>query len=285
MSTIWVIAPFDYEEPEKWQEVWENNLREGFISIGWAALGNVSKRSEAEIYNAHRKAWPKAKPKGASSDARVLVKFWNDIEVGQTVVARRGRKSIAAMGTVASKPYYSASKTKNVFRPFSAYPNHIDVVWDAEPRDVLFDRQVFGMQTIHTIGKAALDSLLLNSKSTGTNYPDEVDENEFPEGGVKKVLVNAYERDPKARAACLKHHGYRCKACDMMFAEEYGEIGIDYIHVHHIKPVASKKKRSMTDAKNDLVPVCPNCHAMLHRGTKLMTVSQLRKIIKRQRDC
>ena len=45
----------------------------------------------------------------------------------------------------------------------------------------------------------------------------------------------------------------------MMFAEEYGEIGIDYIHVHPICPVAAKKKRRMTDAKNDLVPVCPNC--------------------------
>ena len=155
MSTIWVIAPFDYEEPEKWQEVWESNLREGFISIGWADLGNVSKLSETEIYNAHRKACPKAKPKGASSDAKVLVKFWNDIEIGQTVVARRGRKCIAAMGTVVSKPYYSTSKTKKVFRPFSAYPNHLDVVWDAEPRDVLFDRQVFGMQTIHTIGRIA----------------------------------------------------------------------------------------------------------------------------------
>jgi predicted HNH restriction endonuclease len=44
-----------------------------------------------------------------------------------------------------------------------------------------------------------------------------------------------------------------------MFAEEYGEIGIDYIHVHHICPVASKKKRLMTDAKNDRVPVCPHC--------------------------
>jgi hypothetical protein len=45
----------------------------------------------------------------------------------------------------------------------------------------------------------------------------------------------------------------------MMFAEEYGEIGIDYIHDHPVCPVASKKIRRMTDAKNDLVLVCPNC--------------------------
>lgn len=76
-----------------------------------------------------------------------------------------------------------------------------------EPRGVLFDRKLFGMRTIHKIGRTALDSLLSNSKFTGANYPDEVVENEFPDGGIKKVLVNAYDRDPKARAACLKHHG------------------------------------------------------------------------------
>lgn len=40
-------------------------------------------------------------------------------------------------------------------------------------------------------------------------HPDELSEDEdYEEGGTARVLVNRYERDPRARAACLRHHGY-----------------------------------------------------------------------------
>jgi len=279
MAKIWVIAPYDYGKPEIWQRVWENNLRDGFISIGWGELGNLAEFTFQKIYHAHREIWPMEKEKRSHGDAKVLFKFWNEISIGDTVVARRGRKSIAAIGAVSSKPYYSHAKTRKIFHPEREYPNHIDVVWDLEPCDLMFDRQVFGMQTIHTISDANLNTLVSTEQSSSNYFPDEVEEKDFTERGVKKVLVNAYERNAKARAACLKHHGYRCKVCDLLFVEVYGELGINFIHVHHLNPISSKKKSYKVDPKRDLVPVCPNCHAMLHRSKPLLTIPKLRKLI------
>jgi 5-methylcytosine-specific restriction protein A len=65
-------------------------------------------------------------------------------------------------------------------------------------------------------------------------YPDDLEnEKEYPEGAKKKITVNAYERNPAARAACLKRHGYSCMVCNMNFYDTYGEIGKKFIHVHH----------------------------------------------------
>lgn len=275
MSTIWVIAPFDYEDPKTWQRVWENNIKKDFISIGWDWLGNVSKLTAEEIYQAHRKLSPKDSPRRASVDSKMLYKFWNSIKLGHTVVARRGRKSIAAIGKVTSDPYFSTAKTMKIFKPYEPYPNHIDVKWDTEPRDIMFAKQVFGMQTIHSISDAKLKALMSSDEHLGNDYPYEADEFDFTEGGPKKYLANRYERDPKARAACLKHHGYRCAACEMLFVEVYGEIGINFIHVHHLRPIASRKKSYKLDPKKDLVPVCPNCHAMIHRSNPPTSTDKL----------
>lgn len=102
----------------------------------------------------------------------------------------------------------------------------------------------------------------------------------YHEGSVQRIVVNAYERDSKAREACIRHHGTACAVCEMNFEARYGKIGRDFIHVHHKRPLSSLKKQYKVDPKKDLVPVCPNCHAMLHRRTPPYDVEQLRAIIR-----
>lgn len=108
-------------------------------------------------------------------------------------------------------------------------------------------------------------------------YPDELPPNrKLLEGGVKKVQVNRYERDPRARAACLARNGVRCSVCDLKFSERYGKIGDSFIHVHHLKPLAMMRKNYRIAPETDLVPVCPNCHAMLHASDPPLSVSELK---------
>ena len=61
----------------------------------------------------------------------------------------------------------------------------------------------------------------------------------------------------------------------------YGELGQGFIHVHHIVPISKIGKEYKIDPINDLVPVCPNCHAMLHRGKdgKVYRIDELKEII------
>lgn len=90
-------------------------------------------------------------------------------------------------------------------------------------------------------------------------------------------MVNRYERSADARARCLAHHGYKCSVCSFDFAAIYGAIGKGYIHVHHVVPIADIGKEYEINPITDLVPVCPNCHAMIHITQPALTVEQLQK--------
>jgi len=105
---------------------------------------------------------------------------------------------------------------------------------------------------------------------------------EFPEGALSRVEVNRYERDPRARKACLKHWGYRCAVCWFSFEERYGPLGQDFIHVHHLLELSKVPPGYVVNPVNDLRPVCPNCHAMIHRGTGApLSIDELRQQLRR----
>jgi len=89
------------------------------------------------------------------------------------------------------------------------------------------------------------------------------------EGALTTVVVNRYERSAVARRQCIDYYGAKCLVCGLDFQEYYGEIGEGFIHVHHVVPIASIGETYILDPIADLVPVCPNCHAMLHRGVEV----------------
>lgn len=102
----------------------------------------------------------------------------------------------------------------------------------------------------------------------------------YPEGAVSRIEVNRYERNPEARRVCLAFHGTSCAACGFSFEINYGEIGKDFIHVHHVVPVSQLGSGYRLDPVTDLVPLCANCHAMAHIGVSTpLTVAELRRVI------
>lgn len=110
--------------------------------------------------------------------------------------------------------------------------------------------------------------------------PAEIKEpSRFAEGALQQVTVNAYERNPAARAACIAHYGPTCQVCSMNFEAVYGEIGVGFMHVHHVKPLSGIGREYEVDPIEDLIPVCPNCHAMLHRYEPPLSAARLRAII------
>ncbi|MGI6366919.1 MAG: HNH endonuclease [Anaerolineae bacterium] len=95
------------------------------------------------------------------------------------------------------------------------------------------------------------------------------------EGGAHEVTATRYERSPENRAACIVLHGTRCCVCGISMEEVYGSVGQGYIQVHHLQPVAQAGMH-VVDPSKDLVPLCPNCHAMIHRRTPPLTPEELR---------
>jgi len=123
-------------------------------------------------------------------------------------------------------------------------------------------------------------SNLVNEKNADFVSPEEVCESDqFDEGGTKTITVNVYERSAKARIACLEHFGCVCSVCEFDFEKKFGAIGKGFIHVHHLLDLATIGKSYKINPEEDLRPVCPNCHAMLHKSKPAYQIEELKKLI------
>jgi 5-methylcytosine-specific restriction protein A len=112
--------------------------------------------------------------------------------------------------------------------------------------------------------------------------PEELPPNEtYAEGARKSVSLNAYERNPQARAASIAQFGLRCSVCDVLLEERYGSIAAGFIHVHHTVPLAEVGRDYPVNPKKDLRPVCPNCHAVIHRPKPPLSVAGARRLIRK----
>lgn len=103
------------------------------------------------------------------------------------------------------------------------------------------------------------------------------------EGTPTEIRSIRYERNPINRQLCLHRKGYNCSVCGMNFYDVYGEIGYHFIEVHHTTPVSAMKPGYVFDVDRDLVPLCSNCHAMVHKKNPPYTVDELKKIIKKEK--
>lgn len=102
------------------------------------------------------------------------------------------------------------------------------------------------------------------------------------EGQPSLRYVTTYERSRKNRELALAIHGYRCKACGEDMQEKYGEHAAGLIHIHHVVPVSEYEAPKRVDPKLDLVPVCPNCHSVIHyRKNMTLTVEAVREMLKK----
>lgn len=132
-----------------------------------------------------------------------------------------------------------------------------------------------------------LEELWHNHISTiGLNPQENADEvltpERYSEGALRRISVNAYERDPRARKACIAFHGTSCRICEFSFERHFGEMGKGFIHVHHLRPLGNIGYNYEVDPATDLIPVCPNCHAMIHRKNPPHSPQELAMVLRRQ---
>ena len=47
--------------------------------------------------------------------------------------------------------------------------------------------------------------------------------------------------------------------------ERYGDIGKEFIEVHHLNPISETEGEHEVDPATEMIPLCSNCHSMIHR--------------------
>lgn len=189
------------------------------------------------------------------------LKAWGGFEVAKRILAKRGKGAL----------------TKGFLNLVDAGRPELSVEWIVLLPEF---RHRFSQEELH-IAEERIRKHFKTPPPTAVKasivYPDEVpDRRDYTAGAVATVLVNRYERDPRARAACLRKLGRRCKVCNLLFKDRYGEIGEGFIHVHHIKPLAATRREYKLNPQTDLIPVCPNCHAMLHKREPPFSIYELK---------
>lgn len=101
----------------------------------------------------------------------------------------------------------------------------------------------------------------------------------FKEGAPRKTCGITYERDRRNRAAAIAIHGTACSACGLEFGVRYGQVAEGFIEVHHTRPLSSADEAYIVNPVKDLIPLCPNCHAVAHRRNPPLTVEEIKDLL------
>lgn len=271
MPRYWVIAPYPLEphKEEEWEKAWQFDLRNGVISIGWGIGRDASRYNEKQLEAEIKRTHPSESPNSIARIFGMVWKFYNEIKPGDIVIARRGRKVIAAVGTVTKAAYYHRKKSLKVQAEYQ-FTNFIDVCWHDTPKGKEFEQMVFGMQTLHEIPEAKYKELVGLDNFSPESTPEAEDISKPP----NKVQSTTYRilRDTELARGIKKLHNHRCQVCHSA-ALKLAD-GILYAEAHHIKPLGSP--HGGPDVPGNVICVCPNCHVLLDYGATPLDASKLR---------
>jgi 5-methylcytosine-specific restriction protein A len=120
----------------------------------------------------------------------------------------------------------------------------------------------------------------VETDSDRSDVPGEVFHPPLIEGAVKVIHVNAFERNRIARKRCINHWGTCCSGCGLDMGQRYGDVAKGYIHVHHLVAISGIGTEYAVNPVNDLRPLCPNCHAVVHLVDPPMSIEDLQRLVR-----
>ncbi len=206
---------------------------------------------------------------------------WSDEELEATALAYAEMMGKYAAGTTFRKADYYAELVGRFGRVPGAFERRMqNISYLLESTGLPW---LPGLKPQSNVGKNVkprLTSILVNLNNR-PDFPEEITNPEgVYEGARKQVVVNWYERDPTAKGRCIARWGHKCVVCRFDFESLYGALGKGFIHVHHLTPLSSIKETYLLNPEEDLRPVCPNCHAMLHRKRdQVLSIQELQALV------
>jgi hypothetical protein len=209
---------------------------------------------------------------------------WSDDELKASVESYREMMALDAIGKPYVKARYYQKLAERFGRVAGAFERRMQNISHLlEARGLQW---LQGLKPQENIGANVEPRLLaflgdlLSELTPHVTLPEEVEDLQgVVEGAKRQITVNAYERDPTAKLRCIKKWGCICVACGFDFQAVYGELGKGFIHVHHLRPIHTIGEAYVLDPEVDLRPVCPNCHSMLHKKQKVLSIEELASIL------
>lgn len=120
------------------------------------------------------------------------------------------------------------------------------------------------------------------------------DENTTINEGTQSIIqTNVYKRSKKLREEAIRYYTInnkiKCRICCFNFEDFYGEYGRGFIEIHHQKPIfqfnGDDTEQTITEALRNVIPVCSNCHRMIHRRRENpLTLEEIRSYVRSDLD-
>ena len=161
MPRNWVITSYHYDDPETFRRVWDYDRSNSVIGIGWSDMGDLASLSEDEIERRYFKVFA-GHPTRAGLNQ--VLKFWREVQPGDRVIARGGRKRILDVGTVTGSAFYDPRRGRERARMGGGaqiYEYFLPVRWDGIEKE--FPNQVFGMLTVYELREEKFMELVSSS--------------------------------------------------------------------------------------------------------------------------
>ncbi len=173
MPRYWIIAPVESKPPELFDKVWQFDIANNLISIGWKELGDVSKMSREELSEAVASTYVDKPPATKALYTNMIWAFYHEISPGDFIIARRGRKTLAGVGKVSRSAFYAPGKS-----PVHGHPNFLEVSWQEQPCDKVFPDVVFPMHTLSEFSDEQFRSFLESSgaQSVSSEVPEALED-------------------------------------------------------------------------------------------------------------
>ncbi len=157
-------------------------------------------------------------------------------------------------------------------------------IWKITPKGLRFlgkDAEVYEAMEEQGFKKEEISKEIDNDFSgiiieEGAQQPREVKYRERS-GKLRIVAISEFKKKGKGKLSC--------DVCGFNFEEKYGELGKDFIEIHHKEPVHEMDiaggKTPLNEALKKVAPVCPNCHRVIHRKMgEMLSIEELKKKLK-----
>lgn len=236
------------------------------IAIGWSDIGNLKEKSQFEISQKIREIYPTLKNSHTGSPS--LFHFCNDVKIGDLVIINVHGERDSVFEIIGDYEYVAK--------------NFALLGYQHQRKAILLDINAEELwQSAKQIPSGENKRWTFIKCSITKKTKDII----YKEGTRYAVNATVVERNAQARKACLRFHGnYKCQICSFDFEKHYGKLGKNFIHVHHIEDISLKKEVYEINPEKDLIPICPNCHAMIHREKPAIKPNVLKTILDKSKN-
>ncbi len=272
--TQWRMA---FRSGSRGQELWPECRRRGIAAITYRPLHTTNLTNYAPYEPAN--LWAKLTPTQKASLRRVAY----EMRRGDVIYVKQG-PMIVGRGEVQSRYRFDEAlslKDKHGL----PWPHHVRVNWDSSFRPV---RMLLGVEQLTVRRLNAQDLRRIGRAVQASPDPSDIDDELAAfEGSIRKLFVVHRQRERWLReqklAAFQRDHGGRLycevRGCGFDFNKVYGDLGDGYAQVHHVRSLSRLRAPRQTTLK-DLVIVCANCHAMIHRRGACRRLSAISKVLR-----